>query len=188
MRHRRHAARAALLCATLISPGLAWAQQHGPDESASLIAKLPQSKHSLLDGIREAEKANGPAISAKLEMKNNQLLLSVYTAKQGRDHDAEHNTLMELIGDATAAQWQPKTEVFEDKAHIARSAMHLTLLQMTNLSLADLVQKAGALRKGTVYSAIPAVKGGQPVVTVLVATPDGKSETLALDVRTGQVR
>ena len=67
-------------------------------EAKALIAKLGESKHSLLDGIAQAEKENGPAISAKFELEDGKLMLSVYTAKQGRDRDAEHNTLMELIG------------------------------------------------------------------------------------------
>lgn len=54
-------------------------------------------------------------------MKGDQLMLSVYAAKQGRALDAEHNTLMELIGSATEATWTPETEVFADKEHIAPS-------------------------------------------------------------------
>ena len=155
-------------------------------EAKALIAKLGESKHSLLDGIAQAEKENGPAISAKFEFEDGKLMLSVYTAKQGRDRDAEHNTLMELNGDASAPQWQPKAEVFEDKAHIARSAMQLTLLQLTKLSLSDIARKAAAMQKGTLYSAIPAVQGGKPVVNVLVATPDGRSVSLSMDAQTGQ--
>ena len=76
--------------------------------------------------------------------------------------------------------------MFEDKAHIARSAMQLTLLQLTKLSLSDIAKKAAAMQTGTVYSAIPAVKGGKPAVTVLVAAPDGKSVSLTLDAQTGE--
>jgi hypothetical protein len=160
--------------------GLA-ARQHGDD--AQLLSKLSSSRHSLADGVRQAEKTDGPAISAKFEMKGDQLLLSVYTAKQGRDRDAEHNTLMELIGPATDSTWKPQTEVFEDKAHIARSAMHLTLMQVSRMSLADVIKKAESQQPGTVYSAIPSVQGGRPVVDVLVATRDGKSKHLVIDLK-----
>ena len=61
-------------------------------------------------------------------MERDELSLSVYTAKQGRNTDAEHNTLTELAGNLIIDQWQPKKEVFEDKAHIARASMHLTLM------------------------------------------------------------
>lgn len=155
-------------------------------EEGAVTSKLAESKHGLLDGIVQAEKATGPAISAKFEVKDGKLMLSVYTAKAGRHPDAEHSTLMELIGEAAVPQWQPKSEVFEDKAHIARSAMQLTIMQTTKLSLSDLVTKAAAMKPGTVYSAIPAIRGGKPAVDVLIATPDGKSTTLVLDAVTGQ--
>jgi hypothetical protein len=157
------------------------AQGHGDD--SQLLAKLSARKHSLADGIRQAETGNGPAISAKFEMKGDELLLSVYTAKQGKERDAEHNTLMELIGPATTAQWAPETEVFEDKAHIARSAMHLTLVQLSRMSLAEAVAKAEQRQGGTAYSAIPAVHEGRPVVEVLVATKDGQSKHVTIDLR-----
>lgn len=37
--------------------------------------------------------------------------------------DAEHNTLMELIGPATEAAWKPETEVFADKEKTDRANM-----------------------------------------------------------------
>ena len=153
------------------------------EDDAQLVAKLKASRHTLLDGIRQAEKENGPAISAKFETKGDQLMLSVYTAKQGRDRDAEHNTLMELIGPATDATWKPETEVFADKEHVARSAMQLTLMQLSRMSLADVIKKAEAQQQGTVYSAIPSVKGGRPAVDVLVATRDGQSKQVTVALR-----
>src|SRR5215204_3212080 len=72
--------------AVLVLAGtFAGARQHGDD--AQLLSKLSSSRLSLADGIRQAEKSDGPAISAKFEMKEGQLLLSVYTAKQGRERD-----------------------------------------------------------------------------------------------------
>ena len=67
-------------------------------------------------------------------------MLSVYTAKTGLKADAEHNVLVELNGDATGARWQPKLEIFEDKAHIARASMHMAVLQLASMPLADLIQ------------------------------------------------
>lgn len=157
------------------------ARQHGDD--AQLVKKLSASRHTIVDGIRQAEKADGPAISAKFEMKGDQLMLSVYTAKQGREKDAEHNTLMELIGPATDPSWKPETEVFADKEHIARSAMQLTLMQLSRMSLADAIKKAESQQSGTVYSAIPAVQGGRPVVDVVVAMRDGQSKHVMIDLK-----
>ena len=172
---------AGITAAMLFGIGRLAARQHGDD--AQLLSKLSASRHTLADGIRQAEKDTGPAISAKFEMKGDQLMLSVYTAKQGRDRDAEHNTLMELIGPAADSTWKPETEVFEDKEHIARSAMQLTLMQLSQMSLADVIKKAESQQPGTVYSAIPSVQKGRPVVDVLVATRDGKSQHLTIDLK-----
>src|SRR5215207_5708957 len=147
----------------LITPFTASAAGGGDAET---IKRLSQSKHTLVDGIRQAEQANGAAISAKFEYEDGKLWLSVYTAKEGRTRDAEHNTLTELKGEPNAAAWKPNTEVFEDKEHLTRSAMQLTLMQLSKMSLADIVAKASANQTGTPYSAIPAVVGGKPVVVV----------------------
>ncbi|MGH9321848.1 MAG: hypothetical protein ACRD3V_18430 [Vicinamibacteria bacterium] len=155
--------------------------QHGDD--AQLLSRLSSSRHTLIDGIRQAEESDGLAISAKFEMKGDRLLLSVYTAKQGRDADAEHNTLMELIGPATDATWKPETEVFADREHLARSAMQLTLMQVIRMSLAEAVEKAESQQPGTVYSAIPSVQAGRPVVDVLVATREGHSKHVMVDLK-----
>jgi len=164
----------------LITPFTASAAGGGDAET---IKRLSQSKHTLVDGIRQAEQANGSAISAKFEYEDGKLWLSVYTAKEGRGRDAEHNTLMELKGEPNAAAWKPEKEVFEDKEHLTRSAMHLTLMQLTKMGLADLVAKATSGQAGAPYSAIPAIKDGKAVVVVLFASQDGKSTTVNVDLR-----
>ncbi len=156
-------------------------------DAAVLLGKLSEARLSLAEGLRQAEQAYGFAISGKFEMKDEKLMLSVYTAKEGRVRDAEHNVLMELQGDATTGKWEPETEVFEDKPHIARSAMQLTLMQISRLSLPDVIKKAEAHQKGVVYSANPAVRKGQPVVDVLVAAPDRKSIHLVVKLTNGTV-
>jgi uncharacterized membrane protein YkoI len=153
----------------------------------ALLAALSSSKHSLADGIAQAEKQNGAAISAKFEVEDGKFWLSVYTAKAGLKNDAEHNQLIELKGEANAATWTPDTEVFEDKKHLTRSAMQLTLVQTSKLSLVDAIKKAGAAQAGTVYSAIPEVKDGNPVFNVKVATSAGKTVTVIVDGKSGQV-
>jgi uncharacterized membrane protein YkoI len=151
-----------------------------------LIKTLARSKHSLVDGIAQAEKTNGAAISAKFELEDGKLSLSVYTAKEGLDKDAEHNVLMELSGDPRAGKWQPKSEIFQDREHIARSAMQLTLMQLSKLSLKDAVKAAASEHKGTVYSAIPAEVGGRPLVEVRIAGADGKFTAVKVDLMTGK--
>lgn len=153
-------------------------------DDAAVLAKLKTSKHTLAEGVQAAQKENGVAISAKIEFEDGKLWLSVYTAKAGLDKDPEHNVLMELKGDATTAKWEPKVEVFEDKKHLARSAMQLTATQTSPLTLEEVIKKAAAQKKGTVYSVIPAVREGKTVFDVLVATPGGKSEHLTIDEST----
>jgi len=168
------------IVSALIIPFAARAAGAGDAET---IKHLPESKHTLVDGIRQAEQTNGTAISAKFEFEDGKFWLSVYTAKEGLARDAEHNTLMELKGEPNAAAWKPDTEVFEDKAHLTRSAMQLTLVQLSKMSLADIVAKAASGQPGTPFSAIPAVKNGKAVVVVLFALPDGKTNAVNVDLR-----
>ena len=178
-----------LLAAFLVGLALSGFANLRAEESgdSALLSSLSQSKHSLADGIAQAEKQNGAAISAKFEVEDGKFWLSVYTAKAGLKSDAEHNELIELKGEANAANWAPAIEVFEDKKHLTRSAMQLTLVQASKLSLVDAIKKAGAAQAGTVYSAIPAVKDGNPVFNVKVATAGGKSVNVVIDGKTGQV-
>jgi len=170
----------AIVCA--LTGALLSAAEH---DDAALLGRLKDSKHTLASGIAQSEKENGVAISAKFEMKGDTLMLSVYTAKAGMGKDAEHNALIELQGDAATADWKPETEVFEDKKHLTRSAMQLTLVQLSKLTLTDVIKKAEAAQPGTVYSVIPSVRDGNPVFDVLVATTEGKSVHLAIDGKTG---
>lgn len=153
--------------------------------AGALIAKLKESKLSLVDGIKQAEKQYGLAISAKFELEDGALNLSVYNAKAGRSKDAEHNVLVETAGDATKSPWAPKVEEFADKEHLTRAAMHLTVVETAKFGLAEAVQKLA--KKGTVYSITPAIVGNAAVYTVLVAAADGKSSKFTVDVHTGAV-
>jgi hypothetical protein len=150
---------------------------------AETIRHLSESKHTLVEAISQAEQANGAAISAKFEFEDGKFWLSVYTAKDGRTRDAEHNTLMELKGEPNGAAWKPDTEVFADKAHLTRAATQLTLMQLTKMSLADVVKKAASGHTGTPYSAIPAVKDGKAFVVVVFALPDGTTSAVNVDLR-----
>src|SRR5215207_11690343 len=73
------------------------AAQAGGDDDA-LLPRLKTSKHTVVEGIRTAQKENGTAVSAKLEFEDGKLWLSVYSAKSGLEKDAEHNVLVELKG------------------------------------------------------------------------------------------
>lgn len=171
----------AIIAISLVGISLSAAEEDG----GALLGRLKDSKHSLADGIAQSEKKNGVAISAKFEMKGETLMLSVYTARAGIGKDAEHNELIELIGDAAKASWTPEIEVFEDKQHLTRSAMQLTLVQLSGLTIADIIKKAEAAQPGTVYSVIPAVKDKKLVFDVKVSTTGGKGVHLTIDGETG---
>ena len=182
---RRRAA-AVLWVGLLAAPCLSATAADYEDQSAkALLAKLKESKISLADGIRQAEKQYGVAISAKFELEDGALSLSVYNAKDGRNKDAEHNVLTEAAGDPGKIPWTPKMEVFEDKEHLKRATTHLTLVQTSKFGLADAVQKVSD--RGTVYSVTPTIVRNAAVFELLVATPDGKTARFFVDARTGAV-
>ena len=172
-----------IVVATIIALGTSLTLHAAESGDTDTISRLATSKHTLVEAIRQAEKSNGSVISAKFEYEDGKLWLGVYAARNGRGADAEHNTLIELKGEPNAAIWKPETEVFADKEHLTRSAMQLTLMQLSKASLADLVTKASAGQAGTPYSAIPEVMNGKPVVVVMFATPDGKSHAVEIDLR-----
>jgi len=169
-----------LIFATILAVGTPLAVIAAEAGDAATTSRLATSKHTLVEAIRQTEQANGTVISAKFEFEDGKLWLGTYAAKSGRAADAEHNTLIELKGEPTAATWKPAIEVFADKEHLTRSAMQLTLMQLSKAGLADIVTTASKANQGTAFSAIPAVKGGKAVVVVMFATADGK--THAVDV------
>src|SRR4051812_40092689 len=52
-------------------------------ENEALVQELGKTKISLLDGIRQAAAGSAAAISAKFELEDGKLSLSVYTAEKG---------------------------------------------------------------------------------------------------------
>lgn len=148
---------------------------------AELLARLPKSKHGLQEAFEAVRTAGGVPISAKLEFEDGKLWLSAYGAKAGLDRCAEKNELFELKGDATVEKWQPAREVFQDKAHLTRASAQLTLMQTTQLTLDAAVAKADAMKKGSVYSAIPMLKEGKTAINVRIRTAIGQSIAVAID-------
>jgi hypothetical protein len=171
---------------SLVSRGHGAQEPGGRNEDAKLLALLPKAKHSLLDGIHQAEaKAPEVAISAKFELEDSGALsLSVYTAEKGLRVDCEHNVLKEFSGDPTASAWKPETEVFKDVPHVARSAQQLTLVSLGSAGLADIVGKAAKDGGGTVFSITPIVEDHKARYVVLVSTASGVS-TLRYDMASG---
>src|SRR5262245_25057243 len=93
----------------------------------ALLRALGGAKVTLAQGITQVARGAEVPTEAKFEMEDGKLMLSVYTSAKGFDTAAEDNAFNEYIGEATAATWVPKKEVFADLKHIARSAQYHTL-------------------------------------------------------------
>jgi hypothetical protein len=156
-----------------------------PRAEDPLLKALSQSKHALVDGIQQVSKASEVAISAKFEMEDGKLSLSVYTAEKGLGVAAEKNVLKEYAGDPSADAWKPEVEVFKDVEHVSRSAEQLTLMALSPVSLGDIARKAAKDHPGTLYSITPVLRDRKAVFAVLVADKD-KSVELAYDLMTGE--
>src|SRR5882724_1038992 len=110
-------------------------------EDPKLLAALPKSKVTLVQGIEQAA-AKEAVISAKFELEGGKLSLSVYTVEKGLGADAEHNVLKELSGSPEGSKWSPETEVFKDVPHVSRASQQLTLMSLTKVSLLDVIKRA----------------------------------------------
>src|SRR5262245_37506133 len=152
------------------------------EDQTTLLKALGGAKIKMLDGINQVAKGTEVPTEAKYEMADGKLMLSVYTSAKGLNTAAEDNSFNEYIGEATAATWTPKKEVFEDLKHIARSAQYHTLLSMTKLTIPEVIRKAGA--DGTVFSVKEKVRNGKPVFEVLTAKGD-TAKTTYYDLVTG---
>jgi len=140
-------------------------------DASALAAAAAASKHSLADGIKQVSTAPEVPVSAKFEFGDDgKLSLSVYTAEKGLGVDAEHNVLKEYSGSPEQAAWKPGVEVFEDVAHVARSAQQQTLMALADLSLADVIEMAEKETGGRVLSVTPMLEGRKAVFVVQVAS------------------
>jgi hypothetical protein len=143
----------------------------GDDETAKLLPLLGHAKHSLADGIKQAQaKAPEVAISAKFELEEGKLSLSVYTAEKGLAVDAEHNVLKELAGNPEGEKWTPETEVFKDVPHVARSAAQLSLMALARCSLLEVLDKAAKDEPSAKpFSITPVLRDRKGEIVVLAA-------------------
>jgi len=171
----------------LLISAVAAAAEHAPEK---IIPKMKQARLSLMDGIALAEKNGAVATSAKFEITNSGVLqLSVYVVPEGLGREPEAVTLTELAGDTAQSPFKFETEVFQDKEHIARSAVHMTMFQLSRLSLKDVLKKANAVLGGVPIDVRnPRVRDGKPVADVTMALPNGASAVVRVDLISGQAR
>jgi hypothetical protein len=164
--------------ATLASTPLS-AQQ----SDQALLKAMGNAKVTLAQGIAQVAKGTEVPTEAKYEMEDGKLMLSVYTSAKGFDTAAEDNSFNEYGGEATAATWAPKKEVFADLKHIARSAQYHTLLSMTKMTMLAIIQKASA--QGTVLSVKEKIRNGKAVFEVMTAQGN-TAKTTFYDLMTGE--
>ena len=134
-----------------------------------MLEALSKSKHTLIDGVRQAAKGAAVPISAKFELEDGKLSLSVYTAEKGLSVAPEQNVLQELSGSPEEQKLSPKVEVFKDVKHVARSSGQLTLMALGKSSLADIIERVQKTQPGTVFSVTPIIRNHKAVAEVLVA-------------------
>ena len=178
--------RALEFCAVALAAAVALVAPRSEAENTdgTLLARLPTSKHTLTEALQAVAAEGSVPISAKLEFEDGKLWLSAYGAKAGLNKCAEKNELFELKGDATAVQWQPQREVFQDKEHLTRASAQLTLMQTTPLTLETAIAKATSMKKGTVYSAIPVLQEGKTAIAVRARTSAGQSVQVVINETT----
>src|SRR3989440_9592449 len=166
MKGRTVLSASALLLAAIF-PLLANAEE--PKDTLALLDALSKSKLTLSDGVRQAAKKPAVPISAKFELEDGKLSLSVYTAGKGLSVPPEQNVLQELSGSPEGEKWTPNVEVFKDVPHVARSSAQLTLMALGKSSLADIIGRAQKAQSGTVFSATPMIRDHTAVSEGLIS-------------------
>ena len=140
----------------------AWAAEQ---DDAALIKAMSGAKVTLQQGLTASEKQGRP-ISAKFEMEDGKLQLSVYTEKAGKFSEVvvDHVT-------GTVAKTEPITEG-EDLTHAKSQSAAMAKAKTDLKAAAD--KAAGG---GSVVAVTPDMKAGHPVAAVVVAK-GGKLQTV----------
>jgi len=161
----------------------AFAADHDPRHIAAM---LKDAKITLLQGIDQAERSSGAVTSAKFEIEDGKLNLSIYTVPEGLSSTPDAATLTELSGDSAATPFAPSAEVFADKEHIARASEHMVLFQLSRFTLKQVIQKALLVKAGTPIDVRdPTVRARHPVADVVIIGNDGAPTTVAVDLQSG---
>jgi hypothetical protein len=157
--------RVAVFAAGFTSLALVGARAAG-DDSIALVAALKNSKAILQDGLRSAS-SDGKPISAKFEMDDGKLQLSLYTLK-GDGFDEV------VIDPKTGAV--SSTKQIANAEDIEAASAQKKAMEKAAVPLLAVTEKAVAENAGSqAVSVFPNLKDGQPVATVTIA----REETLA---------
>lgn len=157
----------ALLVALLVS-STAWAGESAEKERAELAKAMTGAKVSLAAALT-ASASEGKPISAKFEVEDGKLQLSVYTETDGQFKEVvvDHQTGKVI-----------KAEAITEGEDLAAATSQSAALAQAKGSLGDAVAKAVAKNPGyQAVSAVPALKGGRVVKVALHKA--GKWKTVA---------
>lgn len=129
------------------------------DDKEALIKLMGTSKINLQQGLAASEQQGQP-ISAKFEVDEGKLQLSVYTVKEGKFSEVQVDY---MNGKVTKAE--PITEGDDLAAAKSQSAA----MAQTKTTLKEAVDKAVTQSaKARVVSAVPSLKDGRPIVSIVL--------------------
>ena len=161
------------LVALVFAASLGWAQPHDDKERAELAQALKAGKISLQQGVTASAKEGKP-ISAKYEVEDGKLQLSVYTMKGAKFSEVivDHKT-------GKVAKAEPITKADDLTAAKAQSEA----IAKAKRSLATAASEAVKENKGfRAVSVMPSLKEGHPVADVgLVKGTEWKTVSEKLD-------
>lgn len=152
---------AGIVVAVLMSTGTALAQEKAaPGEQPArpaLVAAMKDVKTSLAAGLKAAEKSGAP-ISAKFELEDGKLQLSVYTAKADK--------FFEVVVDHHTGKIV-ETEAITDGEDLAAAKRQSAAMAKARRALRDVVASVEKANAGfKVVSVEPALEGGAPRAAV----------------------
>src|SRR2546428_7808653 len=163
----------AFLVEWFVAVPIGWAQNYGDKEHAELAKALKDAKISLQRGLSASAKEGKP-ISAKYEMEEGKLQLSVYTMKG--------DNFSEVIVDHKTGK-VAKAEPITHDADLAAAKAQSEAMAKAKRTLDAAASEAVKENKGyRVVSVFPALKDGHPVADVtLVKGTDWRMVSEKLD-------
>jgi hypothetical protein len=163
----------AFLVAWVFAVPMGWAQRYGDKEHAELAKALKDAKISLQRGLTASVKEGKP-ISAKYELEDGKLQLSVYTVKGDKFSEVivDHKT-------GKVAKAEPITGGEDLTAARAQSEAVAKAKRSLDAAASEAVKENKGFR---VVSVMPALKDGHPVADVtLVKGSEWKTVSEKLD-------
>jgi uncharacterized membrane protein YkoI len=162
-----------LLLGTLLFGTTAWAEESGNKEHAELAKALGSAKVSLGAGLT-ASASEGKPISAKFEIEDGKLQLSVYAEKDGK--------FSEVVVDHQSGTVVKGEAITEGEDFTAAKSQSAAMLNAKG-SLTQAVAKAVAQNSGyRAVSIVPSLKGGHAIAEIELAKDDKwKTVTEKLD-------